>query len=158
MRGPWAADFVVMNHDHFHDHFAVTGRQMKRWELLENVKDGKLTLTTVAPALRVSYRQAQRLKEKVSAEGLRGLGHGNRGRAPADAHPSALRAQVLALSQSSYANFNDTHFCQELAHREGMVVGRETVRRWRRDAGIAPKRKRRPRSIADAGPESWRKA
>jgi transposase len=116
---------------------------MKRWELLEKVQDGRLTLTAVAPALGVSYRQAQRLKEMVSAEGLRGLGHGNRGRPPANAHPAGLRAQVLALSQSEYANFNDTHFCQELASREGIVVGRETVRRWRRDAGIAAKRKRR---------------
>lgn len=153
-----------------HEHFAVTGRQMKRWELLKKVMEGRLTLAAVTPALKVSYRQAQRLKAKALAQGLQGLGHGNRGRAPANKATPELRARVLALSQEHYQGFNDTHFCQELASREGIVVSRDLVRRWRREADIRPKRRRRapkhrrrrPRELAeglmmlwDGSPHRW---
>jgi len=153
-----------------HEHFAVTERQMKRWELLEKVKDGKLTLAAATPALGVSYRQAQRLKAKALAQGVRGLSHGNRGRPPANKAQAELRQRVLALSQERYREFNDTHFCQELASGEGIVLGRETVRRWRREAGFRPKRRgrapkhrrRRPRELAeglmmlwDGSPHRW---
>jgi len=127
-----------------HDHFAVTERQMKRWELLRKVTEGRLTLAAVRPALAVSYRQAQRLKARVMTQGLKGLSHGNRGRVPANKADGKLKEQVLALSQERYRGFNDTQFCEELASAEGIVLGRETVRRWRREAGIRPKRRRRP--------------
>jgi len=153
-----------------HEHFAVTERQMKRWELLRKVMEGKLTLAAVTPALGVSYRQAQRLKAKALAQGWRGLAHGNRGRPPANKAQPKLQERVLALSQERYRDFNDTHFCQELASREGILLGRETLRRWRREAGIRPKRRRRapkhrrrrPRELAeglmmlwDGSPHRW---
>jgi len=153
-----------------HEHFAVTERQMKRWELLRKVTEGNLTLAAVTPALGVSYRQAQRLKAKALAQGLRGLSHGNRGRPPANKAQPQLRERVLALSQERYRGFNDTQFTEELASAEGIVLGRETVRRWRREAGIrskrrrrAPKhRRRRPRELAeglmmlwDGSPHRW---
>jgi transposase len=143
---------------------------MKRWELLEKVRAGKLTLAAVTPALAVSYRQAQRLKARAVVQGVRGLSHGNAGRPPANKAQPELRERVLALSQERYREFNDTHFCQELASCEGIVVGRETVRRWRREAGIRPKRcrrapkhrRRRPRELAeglmmlwDGSPHRW---
>jgi transposase len=145
-----------------HEHFAVTERQMKRWELLEKVNAGKLTLAAVTPALGVSYRQAQRLKAKALVQGVRGLSHGNRGRPPANKAQPELREQVLALSQARYRDFNDTQFCEELASCEGIMLGRETVRRWRREAGIGPKCRRRPRELAeglmmlwDGSPHRW---
>jgi len=52
---------------------------MKRWELLRKVTEKKLTLAAVTPALGISYRQAQRLKAKAAAQGVRGLSHGNAG-------------------------------------------------------------------------------
>ena len=83
-----------------HEHFAVTERQMKRWELLKKVMERRQTLAAVAPALGVSYRQAQRLKAKALAQGVRGLSHGNRGRPPANKGQPELRERVLALSQA----------------------------------------------------------
>jgi transposase len=118
----------------------------------------------------VSYRQALRLKAKVKAEGLAALCHGNRGRAPHNRCEEALRERVLALSRERYFDFNDSHFVEMLGREEGIVLSRETVRRWRRGAGQAPKRthtppkhrKRRPRKEAeglmmlwDGSPHHW---
>lgn len=148
----------------------VKQRDVRRYEWLSKVVAGEMTLAQVAPALGVSYRQAKRLKVKVEAEGLPGLLHANRGRPPANQHDVVLRERVLALSKERYFDFNDTHFTELLASREQIVLSRETVRRWRRGAGFAPKRqhsppkhrKRRPRRAAeglmmlwDGSPHHW---
>ena len=122
---------------------AVRERDMKRYELLNQVLEGKLTLAAAAPALGVSYRHAKRLKGKVAQGGLAALAHGNRGRSPSNQRDDELRRQVLALSRQRYGEFNDTHLAEVLAEREGITLSRETVRRWRRQAGIKPKWRRR---------------
>jgi len=122
---------------------AVSEREMKRYELLRKVLEGKLTLAAVTPALGVSYRHAKRLKRRVAQGGLAALAHGNRGRPPCNQASAGLRERVLTLSAQRYHDFNDTHFAQALAEHEQLHVSRETVRRWRRAAGIKPKRPRR---------------
>ena len=148
----------------------VKQRDVRRYEWLSKVIAGEMTLAQIAPALGVSYRQAKRLKAKVEAEGLPGLLHANRGRPPHNQADEALRVQVLALSKQHYFDFNDTHFTELLASQEQIVLSRETVRRWRRGAGLPPKRKhsppkhrtRRPRKEAeglmmlwDGSPHHW---
>ncbi len=123
--------------------FAVNEQDMKRYGLMCKVLEGKLTLVAAAQALGVSYRQVKRLKQKARL-GLAAMGHGNRGRPPANKADAALRRQVLALSAERYRECNDSHFCQLLAEREGIRVGRDLVRRWRREAGIKAKQRRRP--------------
>jgi len=127
-----------------HKGLYVSQKDIRRYELLQKVLDESLTLAVVAPALRVSYRQALRLKARVKAQGLPGLLHGNRGRAPHNCCEEAQRRRVLALSKERYFDFNDMHFTEMLEQQEGMVLSRETVRRWRRGAGMPPKRKHKP--------------
>ena len=148
----------------------VKQRDMRRYELLSQVSADAATLAQIAPALGVSYRQARRLKARVEARGLAGLLHANRGRPPHNKAKEALRAKVLALSRERYFDFNDSHFQQVLAEEEEIVLSRETVRCWRREAGLPPKRqhsapkhrKRRPRKEAeglmmlwDGSPHRW---
>ena len=47
------------------------------------------------------------------------------------------------LSKEVYWDFNDTHFTEKLRECEGIDLNRETVRKLRREAGMAPKRRRR---------------
>ena len=122
----------------------MSQKDIRRYELLQKVLDESLTLAGAAPALGVSYRQALRLKAKVAVLKLRGVLHGNRGRPPANKAEEAVRARVLELSRERYFDFNDTHFAQLLGEQEGIAVSRETVRRWRRGAGVPPKRKHKP--------------
>lgn len=72
----------------------VSQKDIRRYELLQKVLQGALTLSQVREALGVSYRHAKQLKAKVSAEGLGGLCHGNRGRAPHNRCEEALRERV----------------------------------------------------------------
>lgn len=122
----------------------ITQKEAARHKVLSMVSDGTLGLKEAAGYLGVSYRHAKRLRGKVQQEGLAGMAHGNRGRSPSNKIPEELRKQILELSQEEFSKFNDTHFTEELAGKN-IVISRESVRRMRREAGVAPKRKRRPR-------------
>lgn len=107
------------------------------------VEAGKSTLKEAGEKLGVSYRQAKRIRRAVKQRGARGLIHGNVGRPPPNRISERVRQHVLNLSRGVYEGFNDLHFTEMLAEREEVFVSRETVRTWRREAGIEPKRRRR---------------
>jgi len=108
------------------------------------VLERRMTLREASERMEVSYRHAKRLKHVVARDGPGGLIHGNTGRRPANAIGMELRQKIVELSRTEYALFNDTHFTEKLATVEGIRIGRETARRIRREAGIVPKRRRRP--------------
>jgi len=122
----------------------LSRREMQRVQVLEQVIRGTLSLRAATSIIKVCYRQAKRLLARYRNEGPKGLAHRRRGRRAANALDPRLRERVLILHREVYAQFNDTHFVEMLKEREGLRVGRETVRRWLREAGIRPKRRRRP--------------
>lgn len=141
----------------------ISEQGIARHRLLKTVLDGRISLAEAAVAMGVSYRHAKRLKKKVQEQGARGVVHGNVGRSPANKIAEVVRAKVLDLSSEKYAGFNDRHFAEMLTEAEGIILGRETVRRLRRESGTAPKRKRRsrkhhirrPRKVAEGLMAQW---
>ena len=121
----------------------ISQKELTRYDVLRRVLDGTISLSDAAGYMGVSYRQAKRLKKKAQ-EGLGALAHGNRGRSPSNKLCEEVRQRIVELSQERYSTFNDTDFTEILAE-QGSVVSRESVRHIRREAGIAPKRKRKPR-------------
>lgn len=122
----------------------LSNREMQRFSVLEKVAERALSLKAAAELMKLGYRQVKRLWARFQKEGPKGLAHQGRGRRAANAYSPQIRRRVLALSQDRYAQFNDTHFVEMLREREGLRISRETVRSWRREAGLKPKRKRRP--------------
>jgi transposase len=118
-------------------------KELKRWHLMELVKVGKITLREAGEKIGVSYRQAKRIGRAIRERGIRGLVHGNRGRPSNNRLNESLGKKVLKLSKEVYWDFNDTHFAEKLRECEGIDLNRETVRKLRREAGMAPKRRRR---------------
>jgi transposase len=122
----------------------LSSREIQRIHVLERVCRGTLSLVEGSPLLRVCYRQAKRLLARYREAGAFGLAHRRRGQPAHNASGPELRDRVLRLHQGLYPNFNDTHFVELLAEREGLRIGRETVRGWLRQAGIPAKRRRCP--------------
>ena len=118
-------------------------RELKRWHLMKMVEVGKITLREAGEKIGVSYRQAKRIGRAIRERGIKGLVHGNRGRPSNNRLKEVLRERVLKLSKEVYWDFNDTHFMEKLRDCEGIDLNRETIRRLRREAGVAPKRRRR---------------
>ena len=121
----------------------ISQKELTRYDVLRRVLDGKINLKDAAGYMGVSYRQAIRLKKSAEERAV-GLVHGNRGRSPSNRIEEDVRRRVLELSHEQYCDFNDSHFTEELV-KAGIVISRESVRAIRRESGITPKRKRRPR-------------
>ena len=118
-------------------------KQLQRWHLMKMVEVGKITLKEASERIGVSYRQAKRIGRAIRERGIKGLVHGNRGRPSNHRIKESLREKVLELSKRVYWDFNDTHFTEKLRECEGIDLSRETLRKLRREAGMAPKRRRR---------------
>jgi hypothetical protein len=56
---------------------------------------------------------------------------------------SCVRDRILHLARTTYTGFNDHHLCEKLCEVEGFSLGRETLRRLLRSAGIGSPRSRR---------------
>ena len=126
------------------DRITLSQKQMQRFQVMSLVEAGKITLEEAAAKIGRSYRQTKRIWKRVREEGVQGVIHGNSGKPSNHRTPEELRQKVLELSQGRYGEFNDTHFTEMLTERERIGLSRETVRKIRRQAGMGPKRKRRP--------------
>lgn len=122
----------------------MTNREQGRALALNRVLAGEWTQAEAAMSLGLSERQLRRLLAAYRHRGVAALVHGNRGRPPAHALAEATRARVVRLARERYTGLNDSHLTEKLAEAEGMALGRETVRRILRGAGMPSPRKRRP--------------
>jgi transposase len=77
----------------------LTMKEKTRIEAVQAVMDGRLTAAEAATALNLSERQLYRCLAAAREEGLTGLVHGNRGRAPWNKSDEALWKCVLRLAQ-----------------------------------------------------------
>ena len=128
----------------------MSAKELKRVEVLGRVTAGNLKLTSAATMLDVSYRQAKRLLRRYRDEGPMGLAHRHTGRASNRQTSPVIRAHALALIREKYSGEQDMRFgptlaAEHLASEDGVVVKRETLRRWMLTAGLwSPQRTRSP--------------
>jgi transposase len=104
--------------------------------------EGRETVGRGAKLLGISARQMKRLRRKLKERGVKGLLHGNRGKAPWNKTALAKIKQVLELARGRYQGFNDTHLTEKLKEKEKIALSRPTVRTLLRQAGIVAVRKR----------------
>src|SRR5689334_20833128 len=124
-------------------------REQQRAMALNRVLAGRWTREEAAEVLGLSGRQVRRLLAAYEAGGPAALAHGNRGRPSARAVPVAVRERVAELARGRYAGLNDQHLTEKLAEEEGLALGRATVRRILRAAGLpSPRRRRAPKHRA----------
>ena len=94
----------------------------------------------------VSTRHTRRILAAYRQEGAAALAHGNRGRRPANTTPETMMAEALHLARTRYTGVNHTHLSELLREREGIDIGRSTLRRILVNAGvISPRQRRRPK-------------
>ena len=89
-------------------------------------------------------RHTRRILADYRENGAASLAHGHRGRRPANAIPEATRNRVVHLARTVYEGANHTHLSELLSEREGLDMGRPTLRRILVNAGLSSPRRRRP--------------
>ena len=122
----------------------MTQQEQARLQVLNNLLAGYMTTEQAATLMGVSTRHTRRILAAYRERGAAALAHGNRGRSPANATPSALASKAVRLARSRYAGVNHTHLSELLREREGIDIGRDTLRKILTDAGVNSPRRRRP--------------
>lgn len=120
----------------------VSQKEVHRMHVVRLTVEGRETVGRGAKLLGISPRQMKRLRRKLKGWGVKGLLHGNRGKAPWNKTASEKIKQVLELARGRYRGFNDTHLTEKLKEKEKIALSRPTVRTLLRQAGIAAVRKR----------------
>jgi transposase len=122
-------------------------RELERIKVIEAVVDGRLCCYQAAERLDLCVRQISRLCRRYEACGPAGLVSGKRGKTSNRELPADMRARAMALVRERYADFGPTLAREKLEECHGMRLGKETVRRWMRDAGLWIPRRQRPPKI-----------
>jgi hypothetical protein len=147
-------------------------KQQRKVEILSRLEAGVLDTGTAAELLGVGLRQVRRLRARFRREGMAAVMHGNSGRSPANRTDPALLARILALAgpEGPYHDLNVCHLQDLLAQDHQIVIGRATLERWLKQAGLrrsaktapAVHRRRRLRRCAegmllqiDGSPFAW---
>lgn len=122
----------------------LTQRDMARLQVLNSLLTQQMTTEQAATLMGVSTRHTRRLLAAYREDGAAALAHGNRGRRPANATPYRVTAEVVHLARTRYRGANHTHLSELLSEREGIEIGRVTLRRVLVGAGLPSPRHRRP--------------
>src|SRR6266571_4902738 len=92
----------------------MTANEQHRAGVLTRILKGDLSMSEGALRLDLSIRQLWRLRVAYLRDGPAGLVHGNRGQPSARRIGAEIRARVLELRQTTYADVNDSHFTELL--------------------------------------------
>jgi len=122
---------------------AMSGREIRRVQMMGLVAKGKRGLGTAAEVLGVSYRQAKRIYRRYREEGPAGVVHRNVGRRSHRSHSKELRATVVGKYREEYRDFGPTLAAEKMGERDGLAIDHETLRRWLIADGLWQVKRRR---------------
>ena len=122
----------------------MTAQEQTRLQVLNSLLAEHMTLDQAATLMGVSPRHTRRILADYRENGAASLAHGHRGRKPANAIPETTGSRVVHLARTVYEGANHTHLSELLSEREGLDMGRTTLRRILVNAGLSSPRRRRP--------------
>ena len=125
-------------------------KELARQQVLNKVLEHRLPMDRTARLLGVTERHAWRILAAHHREGAAGLAHGSRGRRPPIAVSAQLAEAVVNFARTHYPGPYHTHLTDLLREREGIDLGRQTVRRILARAGLPSPRRRRYLSVMAA--------
>lgn len=138
------------------ERYSVTEEDMKRYYILEKVKDGSISLKMASELLGLSYRQTLRLKKRFLLFGIEGIIKRKLLKSPNEKVKEHIKQTILDLRKNLYYDFNILHFKEKLSEMHEINLSYETIRKLLIKEGLhTPKAKkkvyRRRRRMPEAG-------
>ena len=122
----------------------MTAKEQTRLQVLNSLLAEHMTLDQAATLMGISPRHTRRILTAYREKGAASIAHGHRGRRAPNATPEAVVADVVHLARTKYEGANHTHLSELLGERDGIDIGRTTLRRILVNAGLSSPRRRRP--------------
>lgn len=123
----------------------MSQKEFKHYRLSLDVIEGKLSIVDFALQIGKSYRQAQRIIQKIKAHDITGALHGNAGRIPHNKTPIGTELKIVDLLKNKYKNFNLTHFNEKAKMYEGIEIKKDALHAIAKRHGLVKNPKRRGR-------------
>ena len=116
-------------------------KQQRKVDILTRLEAGAVDVGMAGELLGISARQLRRVRVRFRKEGFGGVLHGNAGRCAVNRTDPALVQQVLALAgpDGKYEDFNVCHLQELLGEQERIKIGRSTLDRVLKQAGLRHK-------------------
>ncbi len=127
-----------------HQDIRMSTKEADRLGIVKQIEAKQLSRVEAAWLLGLTERHVRRVLTAYRHQGAAGLVHGLRGRPAGNRLTKPRRDRVRELLAGTYADFNHTHAAEQLARREGITVGRETIRQLRIAAGLHRPKTRQP--------------
>jgi transposase len=117
----------------------MSGMELRRYRVIMDVIDKRLTQEEAASSLDISSRQLRRLVERIKLNGMDGAVHGGVGKPSNHRISKDVEDRILDLWSDKYrgAGFNFKHFTEKLNEIEKIRVSKEKVRTLLRSNGVA---------------------
>lgn len=125
----------------------MSKRELTRLEIMQRIKEKRLTQKEAAHMLGISLRQVKRLWKAFQAKGAQGLVSQRRGKPSNNRLDAGIAQQVLDLIKAKYGDFGPTLAHEKLTEVHQLKLSRESVRQIMIEEGIwKPKRAKHPPS------------
>ena len=115
---------------------ALSTREQFELNVLSRFRNGDLTRKEAATLLSISPRQVTRKSSKVAKHGVKGIVHGNTGRAPINKTPDDLKVSAVEAYRTTFANFNMVHALEKMKEASDIEVPYSNFQRWCDEAQI----------------------
>jgi len=114
----------------------MSKKELTRLEVMQRLKDKRLTQKEAAEILGVSVRQVKRLWRAYRERGAKGLVSRRRGKASNHRLDAGVVQRALDLIEAKYRDFGPTLAHEKLTEVHHLSLSRESVRRIMIEAGI----------------------
>lgn len=127
------------------DTVVMSVKELRRLHVIHQVIERTITQAEAGGLLGLTDRQVRRISRRVRERGDGGLAHQGRGKPSNHAIDGKIKARVMKVYGTTYADFGPTLAAEKLAEREGIPLSAETLRLWLLQAGIDHfQRRKRP--------------
>ena len=117
------------SHIHPMENVTLTPKEQTRLQVLNSLLAEHMTSDQAATLMGVSTRHTRRMLAAYREKGAAAIAHGHRGRKAPNATPESVACDVVHLARTRYSGANHTHLSELLNEREGIDIGRTTLRR-----------------------------
>ena len=108
---------------------SMSKREITRLEVMQRLKEKRLTQKEAAQLLGISTRQVKRLWQAYRKKGAQGLVIKRRSRPSNNRLDAGVVQQALDLIKSQYPDFGPTLAHEKLTEADGLALSRESVRK-----------------------------
>ncbi|MBX8827837.1 helix-turn-helix domain-containing protein, partial [Ochrobactrum sp. SFR4] len=111
-------------------------KELNRLEVIQKIRDRRLTIVQATVLLDLSRSQIHRLLQAYDKFGQSGLISKRCGRPSNHRYDEDFRSAVLDIVRTYYQDFGPTLACEKLVERHQLSVSKETLRQWMTSAGL----------------------